>query len=150
VAVPLKDQLRDDITTSLKGGDKLRVSALRMLSAAVTNREKDVLHPLSDDEVRTVAGEEVKKRTQSIEAFEAAGRSELADKERAERQILAGYAPQQLTEPEVDALVEEAIATTGATTPQQIGAVMGFIMGRAKGKVDGSSVQQKVRTRLGA
>ena len=146
----LKDQLRDDITASLKAGDKLRVSALRMLSAAVTNREKDVLHPLSDDEVRTVAGEEVKKRNQSIEAFEAAGRTELVEKERAERQILVGYAPEQLTDADVDALVEEAIVATGATTPQEMGAVMGFVMGRAKGKVDGSAVQQKVRSRLGA
>ncbi|HEY7477645.1 MAG TPA: GatB/YqeY domain-containing protein [Actinomycetota bacterium] len=144
----LKDQLRDDITTSLKAGDKLRVSALRMLSAAVTNREKDVLHPLTDDELRAVAGEEVKRRNQAIEAFEGAGRRELADKERAEREVLTAYAPSQLSDQEVAALVDEAIAETGAGSMQDMGAVMGFVMGRAKGRVDGGAVQRMVRERL--
>jgi hypothetical protein len=144
----LKDQLRDDITTSLKAGDKLRVSALRMLSAAVTNREKDVLHPLTDDELRAVAGEEVKRRNQAIEAFEGAGRRELADKERAEREVLTAYAPSQLSDQEVAALVDEAIAETGAGSMQDMGAVMGFVMGRAKGHVDGGAVQRMVRERL--
>ena len=149
MAGSLKEQIKTDITASLKGGDTLRLSTLRLLSAAVTNREKDVLHPLSDDEVRQVAGEEMKKRTQAIEAYEGAGRQELADKERAERDVLTAYAPAQLPDDAVDALVEEAIASTGATSMKEMGAVMGFVMARAKGSVDGGAVQRKVRARLG-
>jgi len=149
VAGSLKAQLREDITSALKAGEKVRLGALRMLSASITNREKDVLHELSDDEVRAVAGKEVKKRTEAIEAFDGAGRTELADKERAERDVLAAYAPEQLDEAAIDALVDDAIAETGASTPQDLGKVMGLVMGKAKGQVDGSVVQRKVRARLG-
>jgi hypothetical protein len=120
-----------------------------LLLAAVTNREKEVLHELDDDEVREVAGKEVKKRTESIEAFEQAGRHELADKERAEREVIVGYAPEQLGTAELDALIDEAFAATGASSPGDLGKVMGFVMGRAKGRVDGAVVQEKVRARLG-
>ena len=92
----LKDEVREQMTAALKAGDKVRLGALRMLVAAITNREKERRHELSDDEVREVAGKEVKKRTESIEAFEAAGRTELADKERAEREVLQAFAPEQL------------------------------------------------------
>jgi hypothetical protein len=144
----LKTQVQTQMTEALKAGDKVRLGALRMLSAAITNREKDVMHDLSDDEVREVAGKEVKKRTESIEAFEGAGRTELADKERDEREILEAFAPSQLSEEATDALIDEAFAATGASTPQEMGKVMGFIMGKAKGQVDGGVVQQKVKARL--
>jgi uncharacterized protein YqeY len=146
----LKSQLRDDITSAMKAGEKVRLGALRMLSASITNREKDVLHELSDGEVREVAGKEVKKRTEAIEAFDGAGRTELADKERAERDVLGAYAPEQLDEAAIDALVDEAIATTGASAPQDLGKVMGLVMSKAKGRVDGAAVQRMVRARLGA
>lgn len=144
----LKTQVQTRMTEALKAGDKVRLGALRMLSAAITNREKEVMHDLSDDEVREVAGKEVKKRTESIEAFEGAGRTELADKEREERAILEAFAPSQLSEEATDALIDEAFAATGASTPQEMGKVMGFIMGKAKGQVDGGAVQRKVKTRL--
>ena len=144
----LKTQVQTRMTEALKAGDKVRLGALRMLSAAITNREKEVMHDLSDDEVREVAGKEVKKRTESIEAFEGAGRTELADKEREERAILEAFAPSQLSEEATDALIDEAFAATGASTPQEMGKVMGFIMGKAKGQVDGGAVQQKVKARL--
>ncbi len=144
----LKTQVQTQMTEALKAGDKVRLGALRMLSAAITNREKEVMHDLSDDEVREVAGKEVKKRTESIEAFDGAGRTELADKEREERAVLEAFAPSQLSEEATDALIEEAFAATGASTPQEMGKVMGFIMGRAKGQVDGGAVQQKVKARL--
>jgi uncharacterized protein YqeY len=145
----LKTQVRDQMTEALRAGDKVRLGALRMLSAAITNREKELMHELSDDEVREMAGKEVKKRGESIEAFDAAGRTELADKEREERAILEAFAPSQLSPEATDALIEEAVAATGATTPQEMGKVMGFIMGKAKGQVDGGAVQQKVKERLG-
>lgn len=145
----LKQRLREEITASLKGGEKVRLAALRMLSASVINREKDVLHPLSDEEVQAVAGREMKKRSEAIDAYEQAGREELAAREREEREVLAAYAPEQLSDADVDAIVERAIAATGATSMKEMGAVMSAVMAEARGKVDGSLVQAKVRTRLG-
>jgi uncharacterized protein YqeY len=149
VAGSLKDQLHEEMTQALRAGDRTRLGALRMLAAAITNKEKDVLHDLSDDEVRGVAGKEVKQRTESIEAFEGAGRQELADKERAERDVLTAYAPERLPEAEVDAIVDEAIVSTGVTSVKELGTVMGAVMAKARGKVDGAVVQQKVRAKLG-
>lgn len=149
MAASLKERIRDELTAALKAGDKVRLGTLRLLSAAITNREKDVLHELSDDEVREVAAKEVKKRSESIEAFNAAGRTELADRERQERDVLAAFAPELLSDAEVKALIEEALAATGASSPGDMGKVMGFVMGHAKGRVDGAVVQKQVLDRLG-
>jgi uncharacterized protein YqeY len=145
----LRARLREEMTAAMRAGDKIRLGALRMLSAAVTNREKELRHDLDDGELREVASKEVKKRAESIEAFDAAGRTELADREREERTVLQAYAPEQLDEGAVDRLIDEAIAGTGAASPAEMGKVMGAVMGRAKGRVDGSVVQRKVRERLG-
>ena len=144
----LKAQVHEQMTAALRAGDKLRLGALRMLASSITNREKEVLHELSDEEVREVAGKEVKRRTESIEAFASAGRTELAEKERAEREILEPFAPEQLAEAEVDAMIDGAISATGAASMQDMGKVMGAVMASAKGRVDGSVVQRKVRERL--
>jgi uncharacterized protein YqeY len=145
----LKTQVRQEMNAALKSGERVRLGALRLFLAAITNREKELLRELSDDEVREVAGREVKKRGESIEAFDGAGRTELADKERAERDVIAGYVPEQLSDGEVDALIDQAIAETGATSMKEMGAVMRAVMGAAKGRIDGAVVQQKVRARLG-
>jgi uncharacterized protein YqeY len=144
----LKAQVRAEMTAALKAGDKLRLSALRLLASAITNREKEVMHDLSDDEVREVAGKQVKRRNESIEAFDSAGRTELADRERAEREVLQPFAPEQLTDAEVDVLIDDALASTGATSAKEMGKVMGAVMATAKGKVDGGLVQRKVLERL--
>lgn len=144
----LKAQVHEQMTAALRAGDKLRLGALRMLAASITNREKEVLHELSDEEVREVASKEVKRRTESIEAFASAGRTELAEKERAEREILEPFAPEQLADAEVDAMIDGAISSTGAASMQDMGKVMGAVMASAKGRVDGSVVQRKVRERL--
>ena len=141
----LKDQIRAQMTGAMKDGDKIRVGALRMLMAAITNREKEVLHELSDEEVAEVAAKEVKKRGESIEAFDAAGRKELVDKERAERDFIAPFAPEPISEAELDTIIQEAMASTGATGAKEMGKVMGLVMARVKGRVDGTVVQQKVR-----
>jgi uncharacterized protein YqeY len=145
----LKRKAHEEMTAALKAGERVRLGALRMLVAAITNREKELRRELSDDEVRDVAAKEVKKRLESIEAFESAGRLELAEKERAEREVLEPYAPEQLDEAAVDAMIEEALADTGATSMKEMGKVMGVVMGKAKGAVDGTVVQRKVRERLG-
>jgi uncharacterized protein YqeY len=144
----LKAQVHEQMTAALRAGDKVRLGALRMLAASITNREKEVLHELSDEEVREVAGKEVKRRTESIEAFSSAGRTELAEKERAEREILEPFAPEQLADAEVDAMIDGAISATGAASMQDMGKVIGAVMASAKGRVDGSVVQRKVRERL--
>ena len=145
----LKTEIHQQMTAAMKARDELRLSTLRMLISAIRYKEDELGHELSDDEVRAVAGSQVKQRTESIEAFEQAGRSELVAKEAAEREVLAAFAPEQLSDEAVDALVDEAIASTGATTMQQMGQVMGAIMAKAKGQVDGAAVQAKVKGRLG-
>ena len=150
MAGPLREQIREETTTAMKAGDKLRVGTLRLLSASITNREKEVGHELDDDEVRDVAAKEVKKRTEAMEAFAGAGRDELAEKESAEREVLRPYAPAQLDEAAVVAVVDEVIAATRASGPGDMGTVMGQVMGRLKGRADGSAVQRLVRERLGA
>jgi uncharacterized protein len=145
----LKQKAHEEMTAALRAGERVRLGALRMFVAAITNREKELRRELSDDEVREVAAKEVKKRLESIEAFESAGRLELAEKERAEREVLEPYAPEQLDEPAIEALIDDAIASTGATSVKEMGKVMGVVMGKAKGAVDGTVVQRKVRERLG-
>lgn len=147
---PLETIVREQMTAAMKAGEKVRLGALRLLVTAITNREKELRRPLSDDEIREVAGREVKKRTESIEAFEAAGRTELAERERAERELLRDYAPEQFDDATIDALVDEAIASTGANSIKEMGRVMGNVMAKAKGRVDGAEVQRRVRARLGA
>lgn len=144
----LKTQIHEQMTAAMKARDEVPLGALRMLISAIRYKEDELGHELSDDEVRAVAGSQVKKRIESIEAFDQAGRSELVAKETAERDVLAAFAPEQLTDDAVDVLIDEAIASTGATSMQQMGQVMGAVMGTAKGQVDGSVVQAKVKARL--
>ena len=144
----LKARLAQDLRTALKSGEKVRLSALRMLSAAVTNREVEVGRPLSDEEFVEVATREVKRRKEAIEAYTGAGRQERAATERQEQGVLEAYLPAGLSEQEVEALIEEAVAATGASTPGDLGRVMGYVMGKARGRIDGKAVQQRVRARL--
>ena len=144
----LKERLAVEMREALKAGQKVRLAALRLLLASVKNREVEVRHELSDDELREVAVREVKRRVEAIEAYEKAGRDELAAREREEREVLQAYLPEQLSSEEVDALIDEAIAATGAASAKELGKVMGFVMGRAKGRVDGSAVQARVRELL--
>jgi len=145
----LKDGIQAGIRESLKSGDRVRLSTLRLLSAAVKNREVEVLHELDDDAIREVAVKEAKRRKEAIEAYEAGGRPELADKEKAELELLQAYLPEQLSEAEIDALIEEAVALTGATSVKEMGKVMGAVMAKAKGKADGTQIQARVGARLG-
>jgi len=144
----LKQRIQAETVAAMKSGDTLLRDTLRLLSAAIKNREIEVGHELSDDEVVDVAVKEAKRRRESIEAFEDAGRTELADKEKAELAILAPFLPEQLPDAEVDALIDGAIASTGASSLADMGKVMGLVMAEAKGKVDGGTVQSRVKARL--
>lgn len=146
----LKDRLAAELKDAMRARDRDRLDALRMLTTSVKNKEVEAGHELSDEELQSVAATEVKRRKEAAEAYDDAGREELAAKERTEQAILEAYLPEQLSEDEVDALVAEAIEATGADGPGDMGKVMGAVMGKAKGKVDGNVVQAKVRDRLGA
>lgn len=145
----LRDRLQRDLTEAMKARDAIRVGALRMLLTAIVNREKELRRELADEEIQEVAAREVKRRTESIEAFERGGRADLVAKETTEREILQAYAPEQLDEAELDRIVEEAIAEVGAAGPGDLGKVMGRVMPKVRGRADGALVQRKVRERLG-
>jgi uncharacterized protein len=150
VVAESKDRLQRETREALKAGEKVRLGALRMLSAAVKNREVELGHELSDEELVEVAWREVKRRKEAAEAFEGAGRQELVDREREEQAVLEAYLPAQLSEGEVEVLIDEAVKATGAAGPDDLGKVMGYVMGKAKGRVEGGTVNRLARARLQA
>ncbi|NYD35627.1 GatB/YqeY domain-containing protein [Actinomycetospora corticicola] len=146
----LKEKLRSDLTTAMKARDEVRVATLRMALTAVTNAETAGTehHDLSDDEVMTVLVRETKKRRESAEAFDGAGRVELADRERAEEQVLVEYLPQPLTDEELSSIVAAAIAETGAEGPRQMGQVMKVVQPQVGSRADGKRVSSEVKRQL--
>lgn len=128
----------------MRGGDSLRRDTLRMAISAAYNVEKRNQHPLTEDEFLAVLGREVKTRRESVEAFRAGGREDLATKEEAEIAILSGYLPDPLTEAEITALIREAIAATGAGSGRDMGKVMGWLSPRTRGRADGKRVSELV------
>jgi len=132
----------------MRSGDTLRRDTLRMAENAIYNAEKRDRRAYSDDEVAVVLGREVKTRRESIDAFEKGGRADLAAKEAAEIAILQGYLPEPLTEDEVDALVREAIVTTAASSPRDMGKVMGWLSPKTRGRADGRLVSELVTRAL--
>src|SRR4051794_7133840 len=149
----LKDRLRADLTTSIKARDEIRSSTLRMVLTSITNAEvagKEA-RELTDEDVLGVLTSEGKKRREAAEAFEDAGRSEQAAKERAEFAVLAEYLPEQLTAEQAADLVTEAIEATGAREEgvRAMGKVMGALQPKVKGRADGGAVAAEVRRQLG-
>ena len=146
----LKDRLPLELREAMKARDRTRLATLRLLTAAVRNREVELGHDLSDEELQAVASTEVKRRREAAEAYEQGGRPELAQQERAEQAILETYLPEQLSDEELDAIIDEAVAAAGASGPGDVGRVMGQVMGKAKGRADGNEVRRRVSERLGA
>jgi hypothetical protein len=133
----------------MRSGDALRRDTLRMAESAIYNAEKRDRRTYSDDDVAAILAREVKTRRESIEAFRGGGREDLAAREAAEVEILSGFLPEQLSEAEIAALVAEAIATTGATGPRDMGAVMGWLAPKTRGRADGRLVSQTATRALG-
>jgi uncharacterized protein len=133
----LRERLHDDTTAAMRSGDALRRDVLRMVQNAIYNIEKAKKVTLSEDEILGVVTKEVKTRRESVEAFRNGGREDLASKEEAEIAILSGYLPQQLTEDELRALVDEAVAATGAASARDLGKVMGYLSPKIRGRADG-------------
>ena len=134
----------------MRGGDALRRDVLRMATNAAYNLEKKNQQPLTDDELVGVLAREVKTRRESVEAFRAAGREDLATKEEAEIAILSEYLPQALSDAEITALVDEAVATTGANSARDMGKVMGWLSPKIRGRADGKVVSGLVAKALAA
>jgi uncharacterized protein YqeY len=146
----LKDQLRSDLTTAMKSRDELRTATLRMALAAVSAEEvagKEA-RELSDDEVQAVLRREAKKRREAADAFAEAGRTQQADRERAEGDVLAGYLPAQMEDADLAALVADVITQTGAGGMKDMGRVMGAAQAAVAGRADGSRVAAEVRRQL--
>lgn len=146
----LADQIQTDLTTAMKARDELRVAVLRMAMAAI--KEAAVsgaeARTLSDDEVVALLGKEAKRREEAAEAFAAAGRDESAARELAERDVLAGYLPAPMSDEELAALVDEALAEGGFDSPAQMGLAMKAAMAKVDGRADGKAVSALVKARL--
>ena len=146
----LSDRVNSDITAAMKAKDQNRLSALRMLKAAIMNKGVEKGRDLDDGEVLQVVSSLVKQRRDSIEQFAKAGRTDLVDKETGEIAVLEQYQPPAATAEEIDAAVAEAIAETGATAQKDMGKVMKAVMPKLAGKTaDGKSVNEAVRRKLG-
>jgi uncharacterized protein YqeY len=145
----LEQVLTADIGAAMKAREALRLSALRMLKAALMNKSVEKGRALEPGEELQVVSSLVKQRRDSIEQFLAGGRADLADKERAEIVVLEGYLPPPVSRDEIEQAVAAAIADTGASSPKDIGRVMKAVMGAFPGKtVDGKTVNEAVRARL--
>ncbi|MGB9715915.1 MAG: GatB/YqeY domain-containing protein [Thermodesulfovibrionales bacterium] len=141
----LQQRLDEDLKASIKGSDSLKTSALRMLKAAIKNKEIEKRKELSDDEIISVISTLVKQRRESIELFSKGGREDLALKESHELEILRSYLPRQLSSEELDRIIIEAINESSAEGVKDIGKVMRLIMPRIQGAADGKIVNQRVR-----
>ena len=146
----LKEQLARDLKDALRAQDRLRLSAVRMLQAAITEKEKSGQGPLSEDDYLAVVQKQAKQRRDAAEQFRSAGREDLAEREEAELAVLAGYLPAQLTDEEVHRVVHEIVQRTGATSMKDMGRVMGEAMSALSGRADGRRVQAVVRALLQA
>ncbi len=143
------DRINEELQSAMRTRDALRLNTLRMVKAALKNQEIENRGPLDDAASLAVLQRLCKQRKDSIEQFEKGNRQDLADKERAELGIIEGYLPAQVDEATLRTAVEEAVQATGATSPKQMGAVMGKVMARFKGQaVDGKRVQQLVQELL--
>jgi len=145
----LKDRITEDMKTAMRAGDKERLGTVRLLLAAIKQREVDERITLDDGQVVAVIEKMIKQRREAIGQFESGGRSDLVAKETAEIGVLQGYLPAQLTTAEVDALITEAIAATGAASIKDMGKVMGFVKPKAQGRTDMGALSARIKQKLG-
>lgn len=146
----LKDRITDDMKAALRAKDSARLSAIRLLLAAIQQREVDERITLGDAEVASVIEKMLKQRRDSIQQFEAAGRQDLADKEKFEVTVLQAYMPNALSEAEVEATVMEAIGVSGAKSMQDMGKVMSLLKPKLAGRADMAKVSALVKSKLGS
>ena len=146
----LKDTIRADLKEAMKAKEKQRTGTIRMLLAAIQAAETEgSKHEVTDEDIQKIIAREIKKRRESAEIYRSNDRADLADNELAEAAVLEGYQPRQLDDAELAALVDEAVAETGADSMAQMGAVMKAATAKAAGRADGKRLSEAVKQRLG-
>ena len=145
----LRERITEDMKTAMRSGDKDRLGLIRMLQAAIKQREVDERITLDDTQTLSVIEKMVKQRRESVVQFEAGGRADLAAKETAEIGVLSSYLPTQLDAAELDALIQAAIGETGATSIKDMGKIMAVVKGKAAGRADMGAVGARVKALLG-
>jgi uncharacterized protein YqeY len=146
----LKERITEDMKTAMRSGEKDRLAVIRLLQAAIKQREVDERITLDDAQVTSVLEKMIKQRRESVLAFEKGGRADLVAKENGEIAVLQPYLPAQLSDGELDALIAEAIASTGAASIKDMGKVMGVVKAKAAGKADMGAVGARIKAKLGS
>jgi uncharacterized protein YqeY len=146
---PLSARINDDVKAAMKAKDKPRLGVLRLITAAIKQREVDEQITLNDEQVLAVLEKMVKQRKDSITQYEKAGRDELAQQEAFEIGIIQDYMPEQLSDAEIDALISEAISSSGAESMKDMGKVMGLLKPKLAGRADMGAVSAKIKAKLG-
>lgn len=145
----LKERITEDMKAAMRASEKERLSTIRLVQAAIKQREVDERITLDDTQVLVVVEKMVKQRKESIAQFEQGGRKDLADKERREIELLQAYLPAQLSDSDLDALIRDAVAATGAASIKDMGKVMGVVKSKAAGRADMATVGARVKAVLG-
>ncbi len=146
----VKDRLQQDMKDAMRGGDKRRLGVIRLILAAVKQREVDERIELDDEQMLTVLDKMAKQRRESMDQYARAGRDDLVDQENFELEVLKAYLPEQLSDTEVDTMIGEAIQNTGAASMKDMGKVMGELRSKLQGRADMSAVSARIKARLGA
>ena len=144
----LKQQLTDDMKAAMRGGDKHRLGVIRLVLAAIKQREVDERIELDDTQTLVVLEKMLKQRRDSVSQYAGAGREDLADVERAEMTVIEAYLPAQLDPAELDAMIDTAIASTGASSPRDMGKVMAAVKEKAAGRADMAQVSARIKVKL--
>jgi uncharacterized protein YqeY len=145
----LKERITEDMKTAMRSGEKDRLAVIRLLQSAIKQREVDERIVLDDAQITSVLEKMIKQRKESVAAFEKGGRADLVAKENAEIVILQPYLPAQMSDADLDVLIAEAIASTGAASIKDMGKVMGIVKAKAAGKADMGAVGARIKAKLG-
>jgi uncharacterized protein len=145
----LKERITEDMKAAMRSGEKERLGVIRLITSAIKQREVDERIVLDDTQVLSVLEKMIKQRKESVLQFQAGNRQDLVDKENAEIVLLQGYMPSQLSGAELDALIGEAVASSGASSIKDMGKVMAIIKAKAQGRADMASVGAKIKAKLG-
>jgi uncharacterized protein YqeY len=147
--VSLKERITDDMKAAMRAGEKERLGVIRMITSAIKQREVDERIVLDDTQVLSVLEKMIKQRKESLAQFQAGNRQDLVDKESREITLLQTYMPSRLSDAEVDAMIADAVAATGAASIKDMGKVMGVIKAKAQGRADMAAVGAKIKAKLG-
>jgi uncharacterized protein len=144
----LKDRITEDMKSAMRSGDKERLATIRLILAAIKQKEVDERITLDDNQVLSALEKMIKQRKEAIVQFQAGGRADLVAKETAEIAVLQGYLPAQMSDAEIDALIAEAIAATGAASIKDMGKVMGVVKAKAQGRTDMGALSTRIKQKL--